>query len=96
LATPKLRQALLPTIRAEFGMSYNYSYRPGAPFSFPIASFVGDADPWVSAKDSAAWGELTRGRFTNHLRKGSHFLMADDREYILQTINKEFANFVPQ
>jgi surfactin synthase thioesterase subunit/acyl carrier protein len=96
LATPKLRQALLPTIRAEFGMAYNYSDRPGAPFSFPIASFVGDADPWVSAKDSAAWGELTRGRFTNHLRKGSHFLMADDREYILQTINKEFANFVPQ
>jgi surfactin synthase thioesterase subunit/acyl carrier protein len=96
LATPKLRQVLLPTIRAEFGMAYNYSYRPGAPFSFPIASFVGDADPWVSAKDSAAWGELTRGRFTNHLRKGSHFLMADDREYILQTINKEFANFLPQ
>jgi surfactin synthase thioesterase subunit/acyl carrier protein len=96
LATPKLRQALLPTIRAEFGMAYNYSYRPAAPFSFPIASFVGDADPWVSAKDSAAWGELTRGRFTNHLRKGSHFLMADDREYILQTINKEFANLVPQ
>jgi acyl transferase domain-containing protein/surfactin synthase thioesterase subunit/acyl carrier protein len=96
LALPKLRKALLPTIRAEFAMAYNYGYRPGQPFSFPIASFVGDADPWVSAEDSAAWGRFTRDKFTNHLCKGSHFLMADDPEYILQTINKEFANFVSQ
>jgi surfactin synthase thioesterase subunit len=60
------------------------------PFSFPISSFVGDLDPWVSEEDSAAWGKLTCGRFTNHVRKGSHFLMADDREYILATINDEF------
>jgi surfactin synthase thioesterase subunit len=51
-------------------------------------------DPWVSKEDSAAWGELTRGVFTNHVRNGSHFLMADDGEYILQTINNEFASLV--
>jgi surfactin synthase thioesterase subunit len=32
--------------------------------------------------------------FTNHVRNGSHFLMADDEEYILQTINNEFARLV--
>jgi surfactin synthase thioesterase subunit len=94
LATPKLRNVLLPTIRAEFGMAYNYEYRPAEPFSFPISSFVGNLDPWVSKEDSAAWGELTRGVFTNHVRNGSHFLMADDGEYILQTINNEFASLV--
>ena len=94
LATPKLREVLLPTIRAEFGMAYNYEYRPVEPFSFPISSFVGDLDPWVSKEDSAAWGELTRGAFTNHVRNGSHFLMADDGEYILQTINNEFVSLV--
>jgi surfactin synthase thioesterase subunit len=47
----------------------------------------------VSTEDSVGWGEFTRGGFTNHVRKGSHFLMADDREYILQTINREFAKF---
>jgi surfactin synthase thioesterase subunit/acyl carrier protein len=91
LAIPKLRNVLLPAIRAEFGMAYNYHYRPGEPFSFPITSFVGDADPWVSHQDSAGWGALTRGAFTNHLRKGSHFLMMDDQTYILQTIEKELA-----
>jgi surfactin synthase thioesterase subunit len=96
LSVPKLRKALLPTIRAEFGMAYNYRHEHGELFSFPMASFVGDADPWVSARDSAAWGDLTRGAFTNHLRKGSHFLMLDDRDYILQTINKEFADHVLQ
>jgi surfactin synthase thioesterase subunit/acyl carrier protein/NAD(P)-dependent dehydrogenase (short-subunit alcohol dehydrogenase family) len=92
LRIPKLREALLPTIRAEFGMAYNYEHQPVQPFSFPISSFVGDLDPWVSEEDSAAWGELTRGRFANHVRKGSHFLMAEDREYILATINDEFVN----
>jgi acyl transferase domain-containing protein/surfactin synthase thioesterase subunit/acyl carrier protein len=89
LGIPKLREALLPTIRAEFGMAYNFNYRPIEPFSFPISSFVGDLDPWVSGRDSAGWGELTRSRFTNHVRRGSHFLLVDDRSYILDTIRNE-------
>ena len=90
LEIPKLRKLLLPTVRAEFGMAYQYKYQPGEPFSFPISSFVGSSDPWVSEQDSAGWGTLTSGKFTNYLRDGSHFLMADDREYILQTIEREF------
>jgi len=92
LDMPTLRKVLLPTIRAEFGMAYNFEYQPIEPFVFPISSFVGNLDPWVSEEDSAGWGELTRGGFTNHVRKGSHFLMADDGEYILETINNEFVN----
>lgn len=91
LGISKLRKLLLPTIRAEFGMAYNYNYRPVKAFSFPISSFVGNADPWVSEEDSAGWGEHTCGKFTNHVRKGSHFLMEEDREYILQVINSELA-----
>ena len=92
LEIPKLREVLLPTIRAEFRMAYNYKYEPVEPFSFPISSFVGQSDPWVSEEDSAGWGELTRGGFTNHVRKGSHFLMAEDGGYILDTINNEFVS----
>jgi acyl transferase domain-containing protein/surfactin synthase thioesterase subunit/acyl carrier protein len=89
LDIPQLRKALLPTIRAEFAMADRYEYRPVRPFSFPISSFVGDVDPWVSQQHSAGWGELTRGRFTHHVRTGSHFLMAEDREFILKTIGNE-------
>jgi acyl transferase domain-containing protein/surfactin synthase thioesterase subunit/acyl carrier protein len=96
LEIPKLREVLLPTIRAEFRMAYNYKYEPVEPFSFPISSFVGQSDPWVSEEDSAGWGELTRGGFTNHVRKGSHFLMAEDGGYILDAINDEFAKLVIQ
>ena len=92
LEIPRLREVLLPTIRAEFRMAYNYRYEPVELFSLPISSFVGESDPWVSEEDSAGWGELTRGQFTNHVRKGSHFLMAEDGGYILETINKEFVN----
>jgi surfactin synthase thioesterase subunit len=96
LDMPTLRKVLLPTIRAEFGMAYNFEYQPIEPFVFPISSFVGNLDPWVSEEDSAGWGELTRGGFTNHVRKGSHFLMADDGEYILETISNELVNPVIQ
>lgn len=96
LEIPKLREVLLPTIRAEFRMAYNYEYRPGEPFPFPVSSFVGDADPWVSEDDSASWADFTRAGFTNHVRKGSHFLMADDGKYILETINREFVNSAVQ
>jgi surfactin synthase thioesterase subunit len=92
LDMPTLRKVLLPTIRAEFGMAYNFEYRPIEPFVFPISSFVGNSDPWVSEEDSAGWGEFTRGGFTNHVRKGSHFLMAEDAEYILETISNELVN----
>jgi acyl transferase domain-containing protein/surfactin synthase thioesterase subunit len=94
LEIPRLRTLLLPTIRAEFGMAYDYEYEPTEPFSFPVSSFVGESDPWVSEEDSAAWGELTRGGFNNHVRKGSHFLMAEEGDYILETINCEFVNLV--
>jgi surfactin synthase thioesterase subunit/NAD(P)-dependent dehydrogenase (short-subunit alcohol dehydrogenase family)/acyl carrier protein len=90
LEIPKLRKILLPTIRAEFQMAYNYDHQPVEPFSFPISSFVGDSDPWVSEEASAGWGELTCGGFTNHVCKGSHFLMADDGDHILEIINNEF------
>ena len=92
LEIPKLRKILLPTIRAEFGMAYNYQYRPIQPFPFPISSFVGNLDPWVSAEDSAGWRELTSVGFTNHVRQGSHDLMIEDREYILETIKTQFIN----
>jgi acyl transferase domain-containing protein/surfactin synthase thioesterase subunit/aryl carrier-like protein len=96
LEIPKLRKLLLPTIRAEFGMAYNYVHRPVRPFSVPISSFVGDADPWVSQEDSAAWREFTCAEFTNHVRKGSHFLMVDDGDYILQIIRNEFVDLAAQ
>jgi acyl transferase domain-containing protein/surfactin synthase thioesterase subunit/acyl carrier protein len=91
LEIPKLRKILLPTIRAEFRMAYNYSHRPVEPFAFPISSFVGDSDPWVSEDDSAAWAALTRGGFANHVCKGSHFLMADDGDYIVEAIKNALA-----
>ena len=96
LQIPKLRALMLPTIRAEFGMAYNYVHQPVAPFRFPITSFVGHSDPWVSPGHSAAWSELTCGGFTSHLRQGSHFLMEDDRDFILQTIRTEFVDLAAQ
>ena len=90
LAIPKLRKTLLPTIRAEFKMAYHYEYRPVEPFAFPISSFVGAQIPGCRRKTLPAGVTSPALDIINHVRKGSHFLMAEDGEFILETINKEF------
>lgn len=86
LSSQRLRDALLPTIRAEFGMAHNYQPQAAEPFRFPITSFVGDRDPWVSIDDSDAWKEYTVFEFSNHVRSGSHFLLAEDQDFIFNTV----------
>ena len=72
LDTPKLRTLLLPTVRAEFKMAYNFAYKPVEPFAFPVSSFVGQSDPWVSAEEFLRVGQT-------HFGRDSKIMSAKDR-----------------
>ena len=89
---PDLRKAYLPTVRAEFRMATMYQFNLPEKLEIPISSFVGDVDPWVSVDYSCAWGDLTTGKFKNHTRPGSHFLMEQDKEYIINQISTDLTN----
>jgi acyl transferase domain-containing protein/surfactin synthase thioesterase subunit len=91
LANPELRALLLPAIRADFAITAQYRDRPGAAWSVPITSFVGLDDPYVSRADALEWSRYTEGAFRLVPRAGAHFLIAEDRDFIVRSISQELA-----
>jgi surfactin synthase thioesterase subunit len=91
LDNPELRRLLLPTIRAEFAMTFHYRYTPEPPWEVPITCFLGLGDPYVTRDDVLAWGQYTKIAFQFYMREGTHFTIVDDKDFLVQTINRELA-----
>jgi acyl transferase domain-containing protein/surfactin synthase thioesterase subunit/acyl carrier protein len=92
LSKPELRRALLPAVRADFAMASGYRAMPEALPGLPITCFNGLDDPYVTREDAVAWSEYTRTTFRLHLREGAHFLVVDDKAFILDAISQELAS----
>jgi epothilone polyketide synthase C len=92
LSKPELRRALLPAVRADFAMASGYRAMPEALPGLPITCFNGLDDPYVTREDAVAWSEYTRTTFRLHLREGAHFLVVDDKAFILDAISHELAS----
>lgn len=89
LANAELRRLLLPAVRADFAMAFHYRFTPEPPWPVPVTCFVGLDDPYVTRDDALAWGKYTTVAFHVHIREGAHFLVVDDRAFIVETINRE-------
>jgi surfactin synthase thioesterase subunit len=89
LASAELRTLLMPAIRAEFRMGARYRFTPEPPWDAAITCFTGVDDPYVTREDALGWSEHTRRLFRLHLRAGAHFQVVDDRDFIVETINRE-------
>ena len=87
LAHAELRALLLPAIRADFKAAASYRYVAEAPWETPITCFNGLDDPYVTRGDAVEWNRYTKSAFTMHLRNGNHFLVVEDRDFIVSTIN---------
>src|SRR5262249_49270404 len=95
LKSPELRALVLPVVRAEFEMASKYRYRREAPWNFPITCFEGEDDLYVTRADILSWSRFTSSSFQIQIRQGEHFLLVDDRDFILRTINRELADYSP-
>ena len=95
LKSPELRALVLPVVRAEFEMASKYRYRRKAPWNFPITCFKGEDDLYVTRADILSWSRFTTSSFQVHIRQGEHFLLVDDRDFILRMINRELADYSP-
>jgi surfactin synthase thioesterase subunit len=89
LAQPELRRLLLPAVRADFAITSAYRFAPEPPWGVPITCFAGLEDPYVSREDAAAWSAYTRRAFRLHWREGAHFLVVEDRQFVVETLNRE-------
>jgi|RhiMetdeSRZDD1v2_1073273.scaffolds.fasta_scaffold11376_4 acyl transferase domain-containing protein/surfactin synthase thioesterase subunit/acyl carrier protein len=91
LNDPDLRRLMLPTIRGEFAMSSHYRFAPEPAWDIPITCFTGLDDPYVTREDAVEWSRYTRVAFRLHMRGGAHFIVVDDRTFILESINRELS-----
>jgi surfactin synthase thioesterase subunit/NAD(P)-dependent dehydrogenase (short-subunit alcohol dehydrogenase family)/acyl carrier protein len=91
LKSTDLRRLLLPAVRADFAMAYHYRYTSAAPWDAAVTCFLGRDDPYVTREDALEWGPYTRAGFQLLLRPTAHFLVVDERPFILETINRTLA-----
>lgn len=89
LRSEELMEIMLPVLRADFGMSDRYCYRPGPLLSCPVTAFAGARDPAVSLPSLLAWRECTSGPFLAHQIPGDHFFLHTARARFLGLIAGE-------
>jgi epothilone polyketide synthase C len=92
LGNPELRAFLLPAVRADFAMAASYRFKATPAWDVPLTCFVGHGDPYVTQEDAVQWGHYTRVSFQAWIRNTAHFLIVDDRPFILDTINASLSD----
>jgi surfactin synthase thioesterase subunit len=95
LARPELRSLLLPAVRADFELTWRYRVGRQAPWDIPITCFNGLDDTYVTRENALEWNRYTRREFRIHFRAGTHFLVAEDRAFIVSAINSTLTAGLP-
>lgn len=76
---PELQETLLPLLRADCQMTETYEYLAGSSLDCPITVYGGEKDEVVSAKNLAAWGQLTSAKCEIRVFPGDHFFIQSHR-----------------
>ena len=87
LAHEALRDILLPAIRADFAMAERYAPENVEPLDAPITCFQGIGDTYVSDAQAVGWSRFTKSEFRLLYRNSTHYIVVDDRRFIIDTIN---------
>jgi medium-chain acyl-[acyl-carrier-protein] hydrolase len=83
-----LSALFLPMLRADFGLSDTYVWRPGPRLGCPVSAFGGVDDPSVEPLDLAAWSEVTRAAFRLRFFRGAHFYLHQQPDPLVGEITR--------
>jgi surfactin synthase thioesterase subunit/NAD(P)-dependent dehydrogenase (short-subunit alcohol dehydrogenase family)/acyl carrier protein len=95
LSRAELRNLLLPAVRADFELTWRYRVGAVRPWDIPITCFTGLDDTYVTRECALEWHRYTQRELRIHFRAGTHFLVAEDREFIVSTINRTLISALP-
>lgn len=84
----ELISLLLPTIRADFLLAEEYTYRPAQVLDIPITVFAGTGDPYCSPEAVDQWRKETHGPVDIHAFEGDHFFIQSNRAAVLNRLAK--------
>ncbi|WP_341716330.1 thioesterase domain-containing protein [Micromonospora sp. FIMYZ51] len=86
LRSPKLRELIMPALRADLRMLYRYLPSEPAKVHAPIAAFLGTDDPTCTVDTVRAWAELTIGGFESTSFPGDHFYLVPEYEQVVAAL----------
>ena len=82
---------LLPTIRADLGLSERYAWSEATPLNMAIVALGGADDAEVSSSELEQWAMLTTDRFVLHLLPGRHFFVRTGQARFLEILSAELS-----
>jgi medium-chain acyl-[acyl-carrier-protein] hydrolase len=77
LASDRLLDMLLPSIRADFQLATEYQVLPGPKLQCPLTAFAATRDPDVAVEDVAGWERHTTGPFRLERVDAGHHLLKE-------------------
>lgn len=89
LAYDELMELMLPTLRADFQLGYDYQCPAIAPPVINLTSLAGTSDKDVPAENVKAWQQLFAGHCSHHDLNGDHFFINTHLEQMAEIIEAE-------
>lgn len=79
----RVREVVLPALRADFTMHETYRYRARPPLECSITAFDGIDDPGTTPPEVDAWAKETSASYRRVTVPGSHFILDSARERLI-------------
>lgn len=86
LAYDELMELMLPTLRADFKLGYDYECPPVKPLPIDMTSIAGRTDKDIPAENVQAWQQLFAANCNHHLLDGDHFFINTQLTEMVQII----------
>jgi pyochelin biosynthetic protein PchC len=89
--SPKLRELVVPSLRADLRLIYDYLPGEQRKVSTPITAYLGTGDPTCDPETVSAWSELTTGGFRVRAFSGDHFYLVPAQAELLADLTAQLA-----
>ncbi|MHC0433605.1 thioesterase II family protein [Streptomyces sp. O3] len=92
LDEPELREIVLPSIRADFGIDDVYRFTGELPaVTCPVTVLGGDSDPVAPPEVLTGWSDVTNGQVEHVLFPGGHFYFQERLDPFFSKVNTVLA-----
>ncbi|MEU9967211.1 thioesterase II family protein [Streptomyces malaysiensis] len=88
LDDPGIRDIVLPSVRADFGIAGTYRAAAPHPVGCPVVAYAGDRDPGAGENEMRHWSEVAGHSFDIRVLPGGHFYLNAERDSLTNDIRR--------
>lgn len=92
LDNPEMMRLVLPVLRADLKLVYEYEPSPGPVLDIPIEVIGATADEWAPIECLLEWRRLTTAKFKLHMIEGGHFAPVASPSLIAEILGQQVTN----